>query len=85
MENEATIYTLDYCPFCQKAKMFLDEHDVRYEEIRCEDDEENKREELTKKFNLSSLATFPQIVINDNYIGGYSDMIEKFEAGQLTL
>ena len=82
-ETKVEIYTLDYCPYCMKAKMFLDEHNVKYNEISCEDDEENFREKLTKQYNLSSLATFPQIILNGKNIGGYSDMIDKFSRGEI--
>ena len=78
MEKQVEIYTLDYCPYCQKAKFFLGEHKVDFKEISCEDNEEEMREFLTKKYNLSSLATFPQIIIDGVNIGGYSDMIEKY-------
>ena len=83
MEKQVEIYTLDYCPFCQKAKMFLKEHKVEFKEISCEDNEEEMREFLTKKFNLASLATFPQIIIDGKTIGGYSDMIEKYNNKEL--
>lgn len=78
------IYTLDYCPFCQKAKMFLDEHKVQYKEIPCDDTEEEKRKELTQKYNLKTLATFPQIIIDGKNIGGYSDLIEKYSANEIS-
>ncbi len=77
------IYTLGYCPFCQKAKMFFDEKNIKYTEIHCDDDEETKRKELTEKFKLPSLATFPQIVVDDINIGGYSDLIEKYNSKQI--
>ncbi len=82
--KKAEIYTLDYCPYCQKAKIFLNEHHVPYDEIQCEDDEENKRVELKEKFNLKELATFPQIVIDGVHIGGYSDLIAKYENKEIT-
>lgn len=77
------IYTLDYCPYCQKAKIFFSEHNVPYNEIQCEDDEDNKRVELKEKFNLKDLATFPQIVIDGVHIGGYSDLIEKYTNNEI--
>ncbi len=83
--KQIEIYTLDYCPFCQKAKMFFNQHNVDFIEIPCDDDEEEKRKELTEKFNLPSLATFPQIVIDGVNIGGYSDLIEKYQTGELKL
>ena len=78
------IYTLDYCPYCMKAKIFLDEHNVEYKEISCEDDEENFRKKLTEKYSLPNLATFPQIIINGENIGGYSDLIDKFGRGEIS-
>jgi len=84
MEKTVEIYTLDYCPFCHKAKIFLDQNKVNYKEIQCEDNEEEMREVLTKKFNLKSLATFPQIVINGEHIGGYTDMIEKYNKKEIS-
>ncbi len=84
MTKQVKIYTLDYCPFCQKAKMFLDEHNVKFEEISCEENEDEMREKLTKKYNLSYLATFPQIIIDGKNIGGYTDLIEKFENNEIS-
>ncbi len=78
------IYTLDYCPYCQKAKIFFNEHGILYNEIACEDDEDNKRVELKEKFGLKELATFPQIVIDNVHIGGYSDLIAKYENKEIT-
>ena len=82
--KKVEIYTLDYCPYCQKAKFFLSEHGINFNEIPCDNDEEEKRIELTKKYNLKSLATFPQIIINGVNIGGYSDLIEKYNSKQIS-
>lgn len=82
--RKVEIYTLDYCPYCQKAKFFLDEHNVEYKEIPCEDREEEARRELSEKYNLKSLATFPQIIIDGENIGGYSDLITKFKNKEIS-
>ncbi len=81
---DVEIYTLDYCPYCTKAKMFFDEHNIKYKEISCENDEDNYRKKLTEKFNLKELATFPQITINGTHIGGYSDLIDKYERKEIS-
>ena len=83
MPKQVEIYTLDYCPYCQKAKFFLKEHKINFKEISCDDNEEEKRTELTQKYNLPNLATFPQIIIDGKNIGGYSDLIEKYNQGQI--
>ena len=82
-KTDITIYTLDYCPYCMKAKIFFEEHGIEYKEISCEDDEDNFRIKLTKEYNLPELATFPQIIINGKNIGGYSDLIDKYERREI--
>ena len=84
MSKNVEIYTLDYCPYCQKAKFFLNEHNVKFKEIPCDDNEDEMRLKLTKEYNLSSLATFPQIIIDGVNIGGYSDLVEKYSTKQIT-
>ena len=77
-QKEVVIYTLDYCPYCMKAKIFLQEHNIQYKEISCEDNEDQMRQNLTEKYNLKSLATFPQIIVDGINIGGFSDLVDKF-------
>ena len=79
MTKNVEIYTLDYCPYCMKAKIFFEEHKIPYTEISCEEREDDMRIELMKKYALKEPATFPQIVINGENIGGYSELIEKYE------
>ena len=38
---------------------------------------------LAKEYNLPSLATFPQIVIDGINIGGYSDLVEKYNSKEI--
>ena len=78
------IYTLDYCPYCQKAKFFFDEHHIEFKEISCDDKEDEMRKMLTAKYKLKTLATFPQIIVNGVNIGGYTDLISKYESGQVS-
>lgn len=81
--KKVEIYTLAYCPYCQKAKFLLKNHNVEFTEISCDENEEDMREQLTKKYNLKTLATFPQIIIDDINIGGYSDLKQKTESGEI--
>ena len=83
-QKQIKIYTLDYCPYCQKAKFFLKEQGVNFEEVCCDDNEDEMRKKLTKEYNLPTLATFPQIIIDDKNIGGYSDLIEKYNSKEIS-
>lgn len=77
------IYTLDYCPFCKKAKAFFDEKNIPYVEYKLNGDEDEEFRKLQKKFDIKNEVTVPQIVINGKRIGGYSDLMMLYEAGKL--
>ena len=77
------IYTLDYCPFCKKAKVFFDERNIPYIEYKLDGDEEEEFRKLQKKFDIKGEVTVPQIIINGKRIGGYSDLMALYEGGKL--
>lgn len=83
MKNK--IYTVDYCPYCKAALKFLNEHNVDFEQIKIDDNENFMRQKLGEKYNIDGDVTVPQIVLNDKHIGGYTDMIKKYEQGELVL
>jgi ribonucleoside-diphosphate reductase alpha subunit len=58
--DRIVIYTIDNCNYCKLAKMLL--KDFKYEEIN--------------QTKLKHFKTYPQIVINDNPIGGYTKLKE---------
>lgn len=65
------IYSSLSCPFCVMAKQLLDRKGVAYTEIRVDLDP-TKRQEMMKR---SRQRTVPQIFINDESIGGYTDLV----------
>ena len=73
------IYTLDWCPYCRKAKSFLKSKGFTYQEYNIKD--ENIKKEMEKR--TDEAKTVPQIFINDKLIGGYDDMIELKQTGKL--
>ena len=79
------IYTVDYCPYCKKAIVFLKEHGVEFSQQKIDEDEDTWRKKLGEMFNIKGEVTVPQIVINEQYIGGYTDMIAKYNSGELKL
>lgn len=77
------IYTLDYCPYCKKALLFLYEKGVEFEHIRVDEDEEKWYEKLSAKFGIDvGDLTLPQIVVDGVRIGGYTDMMELYGQGK---
>jgi len=65
------IYSSAICPYCVMAKKLLDHKGVKYDEIRVDLDP-SKRQEMMKK---SRQRTVPQIFINNEAIGGYTDLV----------
>lgn len=74
------IYTKEYCPYCQRAKMLLDKKGVAYQEIKI-DQQPELRPEMISRSNGGT--TVPQIFINDQPIGGCDDLFALEVADKL--
>jgi glutaredoxin 3 len=77
--KSVTIYTTDYCSLCTSAKTLLDRRGISYEEINLARDADS-REQLT---NLTGMFTFPQIVIDGQAIGGFTELLAADREGRL--
>ena len=69
---KVTIYTKDNCSYCVNAKSLLSARGIAYTEQRLNQD--FTREHLTEMF--PSAKTYPVIVVDGFYIGGY-DQLKK--------
>ncbi len=74
-----TLYTTDFCPYCVQAKKLLDKRGVAYEEINLARDPDG-RTELVEK---TGMMTFPQILIGEELIGGYTETVAADKSGRL--
>lgn len=81
MSSHIKIYTTYSCPYCVKAKSFFSRNSLRYEEV----DLTNNYEEIDRLKEKTGHRTVPLIFVDGVFVGGYSDMIEKINNGQLTL
>jgi glutaredoxin 3 len=75
-----TVYTTDFCPYCRSAKALLDRRGVAYQEINLARDPDSRRELA----ELTGMVTFPQIVIGEEPIGGFEQLLAADRAGRLT-
>ena len=73
------MYTTEWCGFCVRAKTLLKQRGLDFEEIRLDTDLNfrAKLEEMTGGW------TVPQIVIDGEPIGGYSELYQLDRAGEL--
>ncbi|MCF7982120.1 MAG: glutaredoxin 3 [Pseudomonadales bacterium] len=79
MPAKVTIYTTQFCPYCIRARMLLDEKGVEYEDFRVDLDA-SLRQEMVK---LSKRHTVPQIWIGERHIGGFTDLSVLERTGTL--
>ena len=71
--NNITVYTRKRCPYCTSAKIWLKQKDYQFEEISL-DDKDVLQEFLTKN---PTARTVPQIFLEDELIGGFSELIKS--------
>ncbi len=79
MSAKVEVYSTTYCPYCRAAERLLDAKGVKYQAIDVTHDSE-KRDWLVK---ASGQRTVPQIFIDDQAVGGFSDLQALDSAGKL--
>ena len=72
------IYCTNWCGPCIAAKKMLDDMGIAYKEINIEK-EGLSRDDL---FKLTGGFTVPQIIINDNPIGGFNELLQLNQSGR---
>ena len=75
---DVDIYVLPDCPWSKRAIKLLESSHLKYNSHVITNDEEFKRIS-----NQTSISTFPQIFINNRFIGGYSELSNLSDKGDL--
>jgi len=68
--SNVIIWSKYNCPYCDQAKALLKQRDVQFEERKIGDG--YTKEELLEA--IPNARTVPQIVINGNVIGGFTEL-----------
>ena len=71
--SQVTVYTMQYCPYCVRAKELLKTRGVAFKEILVAEDDDAAWTDLEKK---SGMKTMPMIFNGDTLIGGYQQLAE---------
>ena len=77
--NQISMYTTNWCPYCQQAKRLLETEGLTWKEINIEL-EGISRVQLSK---MTGGHTVPQILINGISIGGFTDLHALQQSGKL--
>lgn len=73
------VYTKDACPYCVQAKKLLESKGIEFEERHINASTRDMLlEELTTRIGTPP-RTVPQIFIDDEAIGGYTDLVTYFK------
>ena len=75
-----TVYTTERCSRCVRAKTLLAQRGIAYQEIDLARDPHG-RAELQRR---TGMMTFPQILIGDQTLGGYDELLAADQADRLT-
>lgn len=79
--ERVVVYTTDFCGWCERAKSLLAARGVPFREVWLPRTPEG-RERLAEA--APSARSFPQIVIDGEPVGGYSELVARDRDGTLT-
>jgi glutaredoxin 3 len=74
-----TLYSTDPCSFCTRAKELLDKRGIPYDEVNLAKDPAGREQLLSK----TGMLSFPQIVVGDDVLGGFRELIMADQSGRL--
>jgi glutaredoxin len=72
---KAIVWSKDNCTFCDQAKALLEQRNIAYEERKIGSG--YTREDLLAA--VPTARTVPQIFVNKNYIGGFTELRKYIE------
>ncbi|MCC6528469.1 MAG: glutaredoxin [Polyangiaceae bacterium] len=76
---KVVVYTTGYCPYCVAAKRLLQSRSVPFDEVDCDD-----RPDLRTWLKQATRQhTVPQIFINGESVGGFTELAALQKSGAL--
>jgi glutaredoxin len=73
---KAIVWSKPNCPYCEQAKQLLTKKGMMFE-VRTIDGQKWTREQLLEA--VPTARTVPQIFIENEYIGGFTELKSKLE------
>jgi len=77
--SRVRLYTTRWCGYCVRAKTLLTDRGIPFEEVYLDDDPAFRQ----KLFELTGGWTVPQITIDEQPIGGYTELWHLDREGRL--
>ena len=73
------LYGTRFCPFCTAARRLLTARGLTFQDVPVDNDPELRASVMAR----SSRNTVPQIWIGDKHVGGYTELRELEDNGEL--
>ena len=73
MTKTYTLYSIPKCPWCEKAGKLLEKQGVQFTEVKI-----TNKEKLLQFASRHSIKTMPQIFLEEERIGGYTELVSHF-------
>jgi glutaredoxin 3 len=77
--SRITVYTTDSCSFCSRVKGILDASGAEFSEVNLTKDPVGRAELVLR----TGMMSFPQVLVNDQLIGGFAELHAAAESGEL--
>jgi len=77
---DVVVYTNKGCPACLNVKQYLDRKGVNYTEKQLG---KSKKVDIEFSVRTKGAKMIPQVFINDEWIGGFEDLVRYDRAGEL--
>ncbi len=77
--SNVTVYTTEPCSYCARAKGLLKARGIEFSEVNLARDPEG-RVELAQR---TGMMTFPQVIIDGELVGGFTEIQAAAESGRL--
>jgi glutaredoxin 3 len=78
--KKVTVYSMQNCPYCVKAKALLTQRGVPFETIMIDEWSDEQWDGFVKS---SGMKTVPQVYVDGKLIGGYTQLAEVDARDQL--
>lgn len=79
MDNKIVVFSKPGCPYCAKAKTFLDKLNLPFSEVVINPAESNYEYKRDRLFEFYNHRSYPIIVIDNKLLGGYSELIRAYD------
>jgi glutaredoxin len=83
MDNKIVVFSKLGCPYCVKTKTFLTFHNLPFTEINLNPNEHNYEYKRDSIFNHYKHRSYPIIVIDNQLLGGYSELTHTYDTLKL--